>query len=99
MSDEFESVVAKSLYDKATMYDKKNEEYGDSYHLHGKLMKVMFPEGVTLISVDDFNRWGVFCLMMTKICRYVNSFEDGGHDDSLDDLAVYSMMLKELDNE
>lgn len=99
MDNQFESVVAASLFEKAELYEKKNAEYGDSYHMHGKLMKIMFPEGVTLNSVDDFNRWGVFIQIMTKICRYVNSFETGGHDDSLDDLSVYAMMLKELDNE
>jgi hypothetical protein len=36
--------------------------------------------------------------MVSKITRYANCWSSG-HDDSLDDLSVYTMMLRELDGE
>jgi hypothetical protein len=41
----------------------------------------------------------VFVQIVGKLTRYAEQFTSGGHEDSLDDTAVYSMMMKELDLE
>jgi hypothetical protein len=93
------SFVPDQLRAKADLYAERNKLYGDNYKRFGAVMQLLFPKGVTLESVDDHNRFGIFVQIVAKVTRYAQNFEDGGHDDSLDDNAVYSMMLKELDTE
>jgi hypothetical protein len=80
-------------------YAERNKVYGDSYKEFGTIIKAFFPNGVTLNTVEDMNRWGVFQMMLSKIHRYAKNFYTGGHSDSLVDLSVYSAMLNELDTE
>jgi len=75
----------------------KSQEYGDGYVFFGKLVKGMFPEGITLTTEKDFTRWGIFHHMMSKMHRYAQNFQKGGHEDSLIDLSIYSAMLCTLD--
>lgn len=81
----------------ARTYKERNKVYGDSYKRHGSIMKALYPEGVTLETEQDFNRFGVMNMIVSKLCRYSNNFETGGHQDSIHDLGVYSFMLEELD--
>lgn len=94
-----ERFVPRELRLKADIYEERNKLYGDNYKLFGQVIYAMFPEGVHLETDEDHNRWGVFVQIVAKVTRYAANFHRGGHDDSLDDMAVYSMMLKELDNE
>lgn len=91
--------VAESLRDCATTYEERNAQYGDSYKNLGKVMVELFPDGLTLETVDDFNRFGCFFEMVNKMQRYSHNFSTGGHKDSTHDISVYSQMLEELDNE
>lgn len=79
------------------LYWQRNLVYGDDYKRHGEIMVALFPDGITLKTESDFNRWSCFKEMVTKLGRYAKNFERGGHAESLDDAAVYSQMLKELD--
>jgi hypothetical protein len=92
-----ESPVPGYLNDAAKIYKQRNLIYGDSYKKFGKLMFALFPDGVNCKGEDDLNRLGVLNMIVSKLMRYANNFSRGGHDDSLDDIAVYVMMLKELD--
>lgn len=89
--------VPDMLRDNAGIYEQRNQLYGDNYKRFGKIMAILFPNGIDLQNADDFNRFGIFVQVVSKITRYAENFSRGGHDDSLDDNAVYSMMLKELD--
>jgi hypothetical protein len=40
---------------------------------------------------------GLLVQIMSKLSRYCANFNQGGHEDSLDDLAVYSVLLQEVD--
>lgn len=84
----------------AKLYREKNAEYKDGYKRVGESYAAMFPKGVVLRTPEDFNRFTLFMLLVHKLNRYAVNFTNrGGHVDSLDDLAVYSMMLKELDTQ
>jgi hypothetical protein len=99
MSDEFaKTQVPRFLNDAAKIYESRNQIYGDNYAKFGYAAFSLL-ERIQLNSPDDYNRFGVLTQMLSKISRYAQNFARGGHDDSLDDLAVYSMMLKELDQE
>jgi hypothetical protein len=94
------SFVAKELAAKARLYEERNKIYGDNYKRFGMIMSLIL-EGQSLDATDaqQMNRLGILVQLVAKMTRYGENFERGGHDDSLDDLAVYAMMLKELDRE
>ncbi len=91
------STVPELLQAAAQIYEERNKLYGDNYKHFGNFMQLLFPKGLCLNTVDDFNRFGVFIQIVSKITRYSQQFTNGGHADSLDDAAVYAMMLQELD--
>ena len=94
-----DSIVPGSLAALGRIYEERNRKYGKNYHLHGFVMMGLFPHGVNLASVSDFNRYSCLKEMATRLGRYSHNFHDGGHTDSLDDIAVYSQMLRELDGD
>jgi hypothetical protein len=81
----------------ADLYDQRNSLYGDNYKHFGFIMERLFPDGIKLSTPEDFNRFGVLVQIVSKMTRYASQFGKGGHADSLDDAAVYAMMLRELD--
>jgi len=91
--------VPEMLESLAEIYRERNKLYGSNYKSFGLVMAGLFPHGITMESTDDWNRIGVLVQMAAKMTRYAHRFHDGGHKDSLDDLAVYTMMLQELDDE
>lgn len=93
------SRVAQMLTECAGTYDQRNALYGDNYKRFGIIMLGLFPKGLTLRSPDDWNRIGLFVQAMSKVTRYAQNFEKGGHDDSLLDSSVYQQMLREVDEE
>ena len=80
----------------ATTYEERNKLYGDNYKKFGRVMEAMFPEGLTLRSIQDFNRYGIFVQCASKLMRYAEKLNKGGHQDSAHDLSVYAAMLEEL---
>lgn len=90
--------VPEQLRAAATIYEQRNKLYGDNYLRFGHVMAILFPAGLTLKTPDDFNRYGILTQIVSKQTRYAAQFNAGGHDDSLDDSSVYSMMLKEVDH-
>lgn len=78
-------------------FEAKSDEYGSTYHQFGHIMKALFPEGVTVQKVDDWNRLGVLVQIVGKLARYTINFRAGGHQDSIHDIGVYAFMLEELD--
>lgn len=92
--------VVRELREKADLYLERNKLYGDNYKRFGKILSLLL-EGQTLDAADtvQMNRLGVFIQVAGKLVRYGENFVSGGHDDSLDDLAVYAMMMKELDHD
>jgi len=86
------------LGDLRDLFAERNASYGTSYYKHGRLMKGLFPEGVKLETEADFARFGTLSMMVVKLSRYSRSFSGDGHQDSLDDLAVYATIMAELDS-
>ena len=83
----------------AQTYRERNAVYGDNYLNFGKVMEAIFPEGMQVDGVEDFNRLGVFIQVISKITRYSEQLNKGGHYDSALDLCVYAAMLAELTKE
>lgn len=91
--------VPEMLRESAQTFEERNKVYGDNYRKFGRVMTAIFPEGIELRTAEDHNRFGVFVQMVGKVTRYAENFNRGGHSDSLLDLAVYSQMLRELDED
>ena len=86
------------LEEAAALFKNRNEDYGNSYKTFGDFVFELFPYGLTLRTPQDFARWGVFNMILSKIHRYSYNIKYG-HSDSLKDLSVYAAMLLELDEE
>ena len=78
-------------------YSERNLTYGDTYKNHGNVMKALYPKGITLRTVDEFNRFGVLNMIVSKLTRL--TLGDDLHTDSAHDMGVYSFMLEELQRE
>jgi hypothetical protein len=76
----------------------RGKMYNNTYHEHGKIMAAIFPDGITLITEEDFKRFSLFNIIIAKLHRYSKSFSKGGHEDSIHDAGVYSFMLEEVDS-
>ena len=76
----------------ANLYTERNEEYGDAYQNVGKILEVLLPK--FNICESDWTRIAMTVFMVVKLQRYCHSFT---HEDSLDDLAVYSQLLNYFD--
>lgn len=85
------------LEEAAATYRQRNAVYGDNYLRFGNIMKEMFPD--TEVSAQGFNRLGVFVQCLSKLTRYAQNMDKGGHYDSALDLSVYAAMLAELTEE
>ena len=81
------------------LFCDRNVVYKDNFYRHGEIMNVLFPEGINRPGPDDHNRFAILSQIVNKLARYAVNFDGGGHADSLDDLAVYAMILKQLDKE
>ncbi len=87
------------LRDAADTFEDRRKVYGDNYKLVGAVMAGLFPEGITLSTIDDHNRFHIFMLEVVKLTRYAQNWQKGGHADSQLDLAVYAAMLNSIDEE
>jgi hypothetical protein len=79
-------------------YQARNRVYGNNYKRFGPIMESLYPNGITLKTPMEFNRFGVIIQLISKLSRYVTD-PMFGHMDSVHDMGVYSMMLEELDAE
>lgn len=78
-------------------FEQRGKAYGNSYNQYGEVMKVLFPNGIELKTIDDFNRMGLLNMIVSKLIRYSNQWETK-HKDSMHDLGVYSFMLESYDD-
>jgi hypothetical protein len=91
--------VPERFIDLADLFEERNKEYGADYKSHGKMMISHLPDGINLVKEIDFSRYDIAVMIAAKYGRYMKNFHKGGHADSLRDIAVYCMMLAELDEE
>jgi hypothetical protein len=89
-------LVPEMLREAATTYEERNKVYGDNYKNFGFFAHPLLRDA-KVNGPHDMNRMGILIQMFSKLSRYCENFNKGGHDDSLLDLAVYTTMLRELD--
>lgn len=77
---------------------QRNKAYKNNYISYGKVMEALFPKGVELQSSRDHVRFHMIVLLIVKLTRYANNYEEGGDADSLLDAINYLAFLKEIDS-
>ena len=82
------------LRDAADLFESRDEDYGDTWLNTGEVLKGLFPDGLQLITKEDFSRYNTLQNLISKLKRYCHNFEKGGHLDSVRDLEVYAAMLE-----
>lgn len=87
------------LREAAATYEQRNPLYGDAYKHYGSAMMAFFPQGLYINEPEDWNRFGLFSMMVSKMNRIANNITTGGHRDSSLDLSVYAAMMTELTEE
>jgi len=85
------SVILKEM---SVTFKERNKIYGDNYKIVGLVMSALFPDGVRLKTIDDYNTWHLFELMIVKLTRFANT--NMTHKDSIHDAAVYAAMVESL---
>jgi hypothetical protein len=86
--------AAAVLREAADVIEQRNAIYGDNSVLHARLAALLSD-----MPADAIQRNSMFNMMLIKLTRYSNAMPDGGHDDSLLDLIVYSAALLVIDRE
>ena len=94
--------VVEILEENIQVRTERNDSYGEEtfggcYKQHGHVQSMLFPDGFTIHDAHNMSRMGCLNMIIGKLVRYCNQFENGGHADSLSDIQVYAAMLQELD--
>jgi hypothetical protein len=66
--------------------------YKDNFITTGKVMEVLFPNGMTLETANDQEIYHLFSWVVGKLTRFAST--DLKHLDSIHDLAVYAAMIE-----
>jgi hypothetical protein len=95
--------VEDMLIEDAKTYKMKKKDYGDSYCNFGRLMLLLFPNGIELVTEKDFNKFGIFMQIANKFMRYSNLCSTGSVNfesivDTLKDMGIYSFMGIKVEN-
>jgi len=93
------SPVPDILRGAAATFEQRNGAYGNNYRRAGIVMAALFPNGITIKTAEEWNRFSIFFHLMNKMMRYSNNIEKGGHLDSAHDAQVYAAMLEEFTKE
>lgn len=86
--------VPAALKKSADIYQSRNGNYKDCWLKTGEVLKIIFGENINLKSADDFTKFQVINMIISKVIRYVTS--EMKHQDSVDDLITYAAMLASL---
>ena len=88
-------ILAKS----ADTFRERDKVYGRGWPRVGQVLLALFPDGVTLTTAKDHERFSQLVMLSVKLTRYANNFHKGGHQDSVHDMIVYAAILESIDEE
>lgn len=79
-------------------FEVRNAIYKDDYKNYGAVLLALFPRGIPeILTKGDASRLGILHMMVSKLSRYCNAWEQN-HTDSVHDLGVYCFLMEELDH-
>ena len=74
----------------AETFRERGAQYGHSWEQVGEITKILYPNGIKLETVSNFEKFHILQWLIGKIVRYANS----GSIDSIHDAGVYSFILE-----
>lgn len=80
------------MQDAIKTYKDRGSQYGHTWEQVGKITQILYPDGVTLVTPEDFSKFHILQWKIGKLVRYVNS----GSADSIHDDGVYSFILESI---
>lgn len=93
----YENEISLRLLGMAATARERGKRYGKAYKRFGEVAAALWPDGLTLKTVGDFERMGALVQVLNKLVRYTTTTE--GHRDSAHDMAVYATILEEVTDE
>lgn len=88
--------AAPLLRQMARTYNERRAIYGPSEQKYADICMAHFPNGLTLKAREDWVRWGLLHMILSKLARYTHDFHTP-HVDSIHDAGPYSAMLEAED--
>ena len=90
------------IYNLSKAQETFNErsDYGATYDQYGQVIKALFPKGLHFgpeTSAEEMNRFGNLTMIVHKLMRYCNQWDDK-HKDSIHDLGVYAFIQEGIDD-
>jgi hypothetical protein len=73
-------------------FKEREEKYGDTRYPVTKILRILYPNGISLSTEQDFLEFHIFQLVIGKIVRFAYS----GDQDSIHDAGVYSFILEDI---
>ena len=90
--------VPELLQDAAKTFAERDKVYGSAYKRQGKVLAALFPNGLNLITEEDFCKFALLSMIVGKVNRWTTAFSSRNkHEDSLHDLGIYAFMLQEIE--
>lgn len=83
----------------AKTWQERQTTYGSNYVRAAGALAALFPDGVTLKTQKDHERFQIFNLIVVKLSRYTVNWSLGGHKDSVHDAMVYAALLESIDSD
>ncbi len=91
----------------AELYKRKNSDYGDSWKKTGKILNILFPEGIAINEEKKFTEFSIIIRKVDKLCRITNllftekniNIKSESIVETCEDDGIYSFMLAEYINE
>lgn len=76
------------------IYNERGAEYGTNYTLIGDILQALYPDGITLKTPAEHNRFHIFSMVLLKATRLAKT--NFTHKDSALDMALYAAILAGL---
>ena len=73
-------------------FNDRESKYGATRYVAAKIQKVLYPNGIHLITERDFLQYQILQMVIGKIVRFVHS----GDSDSAHDAGLYSFLLESI---
>lgn len=94
MDDQSRKVMG-CLSDSMDTFTERNGIYGSTFLNFGKIMQVLYPNGLMIEDVNGWNRIAILMQIVTKMMRHTKEPAQP-HIDSIHDVIVYAAMEEML---
>lgn len=94
--------IAEDMKEAVDVLIRKDKDYGNAKEVGGRIFELLFPDGITMKTAQEFNEHSTLIHIISKLVRYCNLRRGGERvnfesiNDTLLDLGNYAFMLKNM---